>query len=472
MTYNDKYFESPQFKGAIEKYEEAIRKNDSIYLDVDELTDIAEFYYKNGNIGQTLEAIDYATDLYPGATMPLVFRSRIALIDENNIMLAKKYANMISDKSDLDYFYLIAEIMIVDNKTEDANKFLHDCMNKIDEEDKPDYILDVTTIFTDYNCFDTAKEWLDMSNETNLTDYKELMGRIALGHGNYEESEHIFETLIDEDPYSTQMWNNLASTQFLHNKINDSITSSEFSIAINPNDEEAILNKANGLLYLGDYEKALEYYKRFTKLRPEEDTGYIFQGNTLLNMNRPEDAEKLYRTAEQKAKNNSSNLKEIYLELAFTLSLLGKTEEALIYIDKTKEIPFIDKNDMEVMRGHIYLEHNNVYEAQKCFKEAIQKSDFAPQILLHIAISFLDCRYFNIAYKIFNMIPGFQEKEHNDGYSYMALCCKQLKKENEFLLNLKRACEINPYEAKAVLGHMFPKEINSKDYYNYLYNQS
>lgn len=471
MTDNDKYFESPEFKSDIEKYEKAVRENDSIYMELDEIINIAEFYYKNGNINKSLKAIEYAHGLYPDATIPYVFRARIALIEENNIMLAKKYADMVTDRLNLDYLYLVAEIMIVENKIEDAVRYLNDCFSQVDEDDKPDYILDVATIFADYNLFEQAEQWLKMSEDTDLTDYKELKGRIAFGNGKYDESEHIFEELINEDPFSTRMWNHLATSQFIQNKIKDSIASSEYSIAINPQDEEAILNKANGLLSLGKNEEALEYYQRFTKLCPNEDTGYIFQGNTLLNMNRPDDAVTMYRMAEQKARNSSPNLKEIYLELAFTLSQLGKVDEALSYIDKTLQLPFIDVNDMEVMRGHILLEHDRIAEAQACFKNAIRLSDFDFHVMLHIAISFLDCRYYKLAYHLFKMIPGFQDYEQTEGYSYMALCCKQLRKEDEFFENLKRACEKNPFEAKAILGHLFPDDIDSKDYYNYLFHQ-
>ena len=69
-------------------------------------------------------------------------------------------------------------------------------------------------------------------------------------HGNYVESETILNELLDADPYFGPYWNQLAQSQFLRNDIQDSIISSEYSIAINPNDEEAVLNKANGLLHL------------------------------------------------------------------------------------------------------------------------------------------------------------------------------------------------------------------------------
>jgi hypothetical protein len=53
----------------------------------------------------------------------------------------------------------------------------------------------------------------------------------------------------------------------------------------------------------------------------------------------------------------------------------------------------------------------------------------------------------------------------------MALCCKDLKKDDEFMEYLKLACEKNPKEARRVLGSLFPKDIKSKDYYEYMINE-
>lgn len=470
MAYSNKDFKSKGFKENIRKYENAKRKNVSVYMESDDLIDIAEFYYKNGDIDQAIEVINYTVELFPCSTMPFIFRSRIALLDENNIQLAKQYAEMVSDKSNLDYIYLLAEIMIIESYHEDANHFLKAQMAKIDTDDIPDFVLDIATIFTDYNLYDLADSWLSLSDEPDLADYKELKGRIASGKGNYEEAERIFEELLDEDPFSSQVWNDLASTQLMHNRIEESIASSEFSIAINPKDEEAILNKANGLFNLGNYGEALKYYKCFTRLRPQEDTGYMFQGNALLNMNRPKDAVLLYNKAEEKAQKNAANLSEIYQELAFTHSILGNLDKALEYVAKAENTTYKDnKSEILVLRGHIFLDHNRAEEAQECFQQAMIMSNYSKRTFLHIAISIFDCNYFEIAYKMFKTID-FKDGV-NEGSSYMALCCKHLNKDNEFLEYLSNACNKNPHEARLVLGHLFPKDMDVRNYYKYMYDK-
>lgn len=467
MANRDEYFDSREFKEILAKYEDARRKHTDVYLEPDELTDIAEYYYDRGDRRLAVDILDHAIDMFPGAAMPLVFRGRTALLDEHDIAKAKDYARRIDDKYNLDYIYLEAEILIMEGKEEQADNYLHDRMDHIDEDDVPDYVLDVATIFADYNFTDKAQAWLSLSDEPDLTDYKELEGRIAYGKGNYEKSERIFEKLIDEDPYSNNFWNSLASTQFMRNRISDSITSSEFSIAIDPNDDEAILNKANGLFSLGNYEEALRYYRRFTELCPDEDSGYIYQGNTLLNLNRPQEAEQMFRKAEQVAGDTSENLCEIYQELAYTLSYLGRTSEALAYCDKAIKRDNGDRNEAYVMRGHILLERNRVEEAQECFSLALKASGHSPEIYLRIAISIFDCGYTSIAYKMLKSLRQSHITDEEDGLAYMAYCCLQLGHHDEFLETLRQACEKNPREARTVLGELFPSGMQPEDYYEY-----
>lgn len=80
--------------------------------------------------------------------MPLVFKGRIALIDNKDIDTAQHYADMISDQLDLDCLYLQAEIMITRGNVEEADNFLNNAMHQIDEDDVPDYVLDIATILS------------------------------------------------------------------------------------------------------------------------------------------------------------------------------------------------------------------------------------------------------------------------------------------------------------------------------------
>ena len=116
MPLHDQYYDSKEFKEILRKYEDAQKSGESIYLEPEELTDIAEYYHILGNVNHAINVIDEAISMFPGAVSPLSFRARIALLKENNPQKADEYAELIEDKSDLEYFYIKAEIMLVENK--------------------------------------------------------------------------------------------------------------------------------------------------------------------------------------------------------------------------------------------------------------------------------------------------------------------------------------------------------------------
>ena len=221
MDNKETYFNSNEFRELLQRYEHSLQIGRQEYFESEELTDIAEFYYKDNRMDEAISVLDYAIHLHPGAAMPLVFRGRMALIDGNDVELARHYVDMIVDRLDLDCLYLQAEIMIAEKDVDGADRFLRDNLERIDEDDVPDYILDIAMLFVDYGLPDKAAEWLERSDETDLMDYREVKARIAFAHGDYDQSEQIFEKLLDEDPYSGRYWNSLASTQFMSNRIND-----------------------------------------------------------------------------------------------------------------------------------------------------------------------------------------------------------------------------------------------------------
>ena len=469
MPIQDKFYESPEFKEKFQLYENAQATGTNVYLEPDDLTDIAEYYHILGNIDACKKTVDYAIKLFPGATMPLVFRSRVALLMERDAALADKYAEMIDDKSDLEYFYLKAEIMIVDDRVEEAETFLHDAYEELeDEEDKADFVMDIATLYADYELMENAKQWLSLSEEKDSTDYKELQGRIAIGLGNYEESNRIYNELIDRNPYSFNYWNQLASSQLLHNDIMESIQSSEFALAINPDDGDATLNKANGLFNQGNFEEACKYYERLTKILPKSEVGEMFLGISLINLNHTEEGVEHLKKAERLDDAFSEYLHEIYVELAYSLTALGKYDEAMEYIEKISQLDDCDPYETDVLKGNVLLQKGETKDAMKCFHHAVTTSNGMPRIILRIGICIYDCGYFSLAYDVFHLLLDDASDEWKDGWSYLALCCMLLARKDEFFYAVRKACQLNPLEAKMVLGELFPDNLSPEDYVNYL----
>lgn len=467
MTNNsDDYFNSDGFRAILDKFETAEEEGKTIVLDPDEYADIAEYYYNLGKITYAENVIDRASDIYPGASAPLLFKARMALMLYHDCTKAEKYADQIEDKSDIEYYYIKAEIMIAGGKSILADNYLEEQYDLLDEEDRDYFAIDVAEMFADYNYFGLADKWLKRSEAKNLAEYKEQKARILADKGKYAECEKIYENLLDGNPFSTKYWNALAVSQSSGHKIEDAIQSCEYCLAIDPENKTAILNKANGLYSLGNYKEALTYYKRYTEFCPYDEEGHVFLGFCNIIIEDYEQAVISFEKAKDKVNENSPYITDFYKEWAWALAKSGDTKRSMKVLDMTKNIN-CDHNEIAVYRGCILLMSNKLAEAKECFLQAIKDSSHSPRILMQIAIVIYDSGNSQIAYKLFKLL-FMRYADWHEGYAYLAACCYDLHLKDEFLTYLKRAVTFCPKETETLLSDIFPDEMKVEDYYLYM----
>ena len=101
----NRYFENKEFKENLKKYEEAQKNGGNIYLDSEQLIDIAEYYQSLGDIDNAITTCEYAMTLWPDSMEPLLFRSRIALLEEDDADKADMFCERISDTDGLNIIF-------------------------------------------------------------------------------------------------------------------------------------------------------------------------------------------------------------------------------------------------------------------------------------------------------------------------------------------------------------------------------
>ena len=469
MEIDEEYFKTEDFQELLTSYEASMNAGTHPFMDADDLVDIADYYSFYGQQEKAEEVIAYALELYPHATLPNVFMARQALMDQN-FELAQQYADQIESHDDPDYHYLRAEIMIAEGHIDEADRYLRDYGLTVEPDEYEDFVKDCANLYIDYGISDKAYEWMMRSKGDDSDDFKELMARTLFGLGKYKDSERLFNELIDRNPYSKQYWNALASVQFMREDYSNSITSSEYAIAIDPQDPEGILSKANGLYRLNNYEEALKWYQRYEELIPDDEFGVLHQGICLLNMERNDEALEKLEASIAIAPDDSPFRVQIYQELAFCYSAKKMLEEALQMLDKTETLD-CDHIDNMVLRGHFLLENGHIDRAEKAFKKAILESDYAPHVVLRIIVSLYDNHYIQACYEMLKKFLEYANTyapEFKSGYAHMALCCYDLGRKDEFLEYLKKAVEATPSETRIVLSCLFPPEIKVSDYYEYM----
>lgn len=119
MQTDNEYFDSDEFKDLLAAYEDSVSSGAPVFLDTDDLVDIADYYTLTGQKNKADQAVETALELDPGATLPLVYKAREALAHED-VEAARQLADAIVDKDDTEYKYLLAEIMIVKDDIDEA----------------------------------------------------------------------------------------------------------------------------------------------------------------------------------------------------------------------------------------------------------------------------------------------------------------------------------------------------------------
>jgi tetratricopeptide (TPR) repeat protein len=467
---SDNIFHTKQFKDNLQNYEDALSAGHPLYLEPDDYTDIAEYYQLHGRFNDALEAVDTALSMFPGATQPLAFRARVAILIDHDAEEAMHYANMIADKQDLDYYYTVAEIMIADGRADDAEKYLQDKKGEIYEDDREDFCLDVATLYVDYDVYDLAELWLDECEDTDNDDYQEIKGRIAVNKGKYKEGIRIFNTLLDHDPYNNAYWNALATAQYLNNDISDSIESCDYALAIDSEDTDAILSKANALTILGNANEAVSYYNHYNRLQPMSEVGYMGIAAVMMAENKLNEALTYWQRAEKLTAPFSPNRMDIYRNMCLIYATMGNHEKAFEIADKLEQFTGKKSPDMAVLRGYLALLAAKLPEAIAYFAYAdkMTSKDERNNIRFYIAFCYFDTGYMQQAHDILRQLADADNnKIYNDFWSYLVRTDYELGLQDEFLSDLKKATERNPYGLQREMSDVFPNGMAVRDFYNY-----
>lgn len=461
----DDYFTSDTFLALLDEYEKCEREGVPCIIGSDDYADLAEYYQEKGMDDMALHVAEQAVGLYPGAAAPLAFSARYALCRENDAAKAEALAEEIEDKSHIEYLYITGEIMIARQKADEADAYFEEQMQTISDEGLDDYIFDVASLFADYDYVELAERWFERSEEKDSDDFLELYGRILFGKGQFDEGEKVMNHLIDSNPYNSNYWNILATAHFQNGHIEEAIDSSEYSIAINPSDDEALLTKAHSLFVLGNYEQAMVFYERFNDLRESAESN-LQVAHCLMALERYEEGLAHLQKAEAKAKSNDPLLLEIYQEIAYMLVYLGQLDKAVHYIDKTEDLD-CDHEEMLVVKGHLYLTSGLLFEAQQCFERAIMQTQNQGKIFLRVAASVYDNGYKQLAFKMISLLKDVEIRDNNAGYSYFVLCFYNARDRKYFMKYLRILISNNPTEAKAMLFEIFPDDLNPDQYCDY-----
>ena len=359
----------------VAQYEQMKKENKSIYMDGDQLAEIANSYAINQMFDEAQEVVSYGLGIHPGDT-DLMLQQAYLYLDTHRRDKARMVAELITDTSDSDVILLKAELALHEGKTDDAEKIL-DTLSGEDKNDC-DTIIGVCYLYLGMGYPDLAIEWLGRGMEKFCED-EEFLGAAADCHaatGKYERAIFFYNKAIDKNPYGAKYWVGIAKCYFSNQEFEKALEAVDFSIAADESYSEAYIIRAHCMVQLGNSAEAIAMYRKALedKALPSE-FGNLFSGLALMEEEKWEEAadyfEKGVKVLLDNKEENDLLLAELYIKLGMCYLKTGKFAEAHNCIRLSVAI---DPNNSEtyITEGCILIEDGKMEEGVRMWDKALQ----------------------------------------------------------------------------------------------------
>ena len=357
-----------------EQYEAAKAENKPIYLDADDLADLADWYAMHGKSEQATEVVEYGLSLHPDST-PLLVEQAYLFMDAQNREQAKLVIERISEDYSSEVKVLKANILLAEGKIDEAEQLL----DTIEDKEELANIVDVSYMYIDMGYPVKALPWLAGGSERYAEDeaYLAVTADCFHAQGLNQKAEALYNKLIDKNPYSAPYWFGLARCYFEQQLFDKAIEACDYAIVADEEFAEAYIMKGHAFYQLGNEESALENYtlaEKYKAINP--DFLQMFIGLNEISKGHWEEGYRHLESAIQSKDTDSTILPALCAHAGNCLYKLGKKRKAGQYFKKSHEI---DPEDVDsyLIEGRMYMEDGDFDKAVKKWALALERAPYA-----------------------------------------------------------------------------------------------
>ena len=354
MNYDmSSYFEDPEFKEALAKYEGMVENHTPAYFEADELIDIAEYYTLKGRHKDADKAIDLTLQLHPENTDALVFRIR-SLMLQNKKEEAKVVAQLIANSTDRECRFLQADMLMEEDRIEEAEEIFKQLV--MDEEYEVDTLLDIIQDYTNANQEEYAGQWVDClfahsDMQTLPKTNQRLRDVLCDYYSTFNKPDLAIPYLnmtLNEYPYSIEHWNELGKCHLQQCQY--------------------------GYHQAGNLKESCDYYLRLANVSKNKTKAYLALAQIYLEMRDHASAiSYIEKLINRKSGLTDYELAELYSDTALCHAYLGHTENNLRNAEHqfTRALEFTPKEerfDVLFKIGSLYFDEHNFEYANQYFE--------------------------------------------------------------------------------------------------------
>ncbi len=354
-------------------FEEAKAMKKSIYMDAEDLTDLADWYMSHRNSRMATEVAEYGLSLHPANTDLMVERAYLYL-DSKQWKEAKSMASQIVEDTP-EVKVLRANILMGDEKTAEAEALL----DTIEDKHSLPNVVDIAYMYIDTGYTDKAAEWLAIHKEEYMDEepFLAVCGDCYFALEELDKAIYYYNKAIDLNPYYAAYWGGLARCYYDRQQYDKAIEACDYAIIGDSDYTEAYIILGDSYYQLGNEERSLENYLQAQKLGALTDT-FIDTFKGLSKTSKGEWEEGLRYWEKVLTSNNYYNNAEraaIYSNAALCLYMMGDFHQAHLYCQKSRDLAHT-VIDSYLLEGRIYIEEGDHKAGINLWKIALI---YAPQ---------------------------------------------------------------------------------------------
>ena len=300
MKENPYHPDQEDILALLRQYQDLRNGRRHAFIEEESFEKIIDYYDGKEEIPLALEAVDTAVEQYPYSAALLIRKADL-------LIASRKYRDALEileqaallDATDINLYILKTDAYLALDQQEKAVVLLQDALQHFEGAERIELLFELADVYDDYEEFDKIFDCLRWILEQDF-DNEEALYKICFWTdftGRNEESIRLHQHIIEENPYSSLAWFNLAAAYQGLKLFEKAIDSYKYAVAIDDKFDYAYRNMGDAFIRLRKYKEAIEALERVLELSKPEDVIYEAIGHCYDKLNKYAQARFYYRKA-------------------------------------------------------------------------------------------------------------------------------------------------------------------------------
>ncbi len=375
MNYDKGYFDSPEFRELLNRYEQANRLNTTPYLGVDELIDLFSYFISIDKPDEASNILSLTTRLHPGTPECTKMEIRL-LLYRGEAREAIQLFSTIGYTGDNDTKLLKAEILLALKEFKQARDIAIEILRDASNGNGGDNAYEALEMLLDcgfaHEALYICENLLRAAPEHR--SMLEVKAECLIEMQRINEAVEIYNRLLDDEPYNTFYWEQLGHIYYMVKRYGKALECFEYEITINDDIEYAKMMQAYCYYYLRDYKQAREIFKSVGSKYPDSTLPQFYTALSFYHEGEKEIAKELFSGITEIAQEGTIEMMLARINKAMILDEQGEPERAdeamamaiMMHPDNMKQLILRDRHLYELRdKENLTFDDMNTLESKE-----------------------------------------------------------------------------------------------------------